>query len=149
MLHPRPRGDHVLSYTWTWPPTGRRAARPRRPPWAPISKPACGRDRCRSSGSLYTSPCPIDCLLGTKPIHSYYAAPAERPFTSCRASWPSSGGARKIRLSRERTSENQVFSELLREWRTHVWATLQNHEQLYCGHIYHGFSEIQLPMKEI
>ena len=71
-----------------WPPTGRRAARPRRPPWAPISRPACGRDRCRSSGSLYTSPCPIDCLLRSRSIHttprrlsahSYRVAPADHP----------------------------------------------------------------------
>ena len=71
-----------------WPPTGRRAARPRRPPWAPISKPAWGRDRCRSSGSLYTSPCPIDCLLRSRSIHttprrlsahSYRVAPADHP----------------------------------------------------------------------
>ena len=70
------------------PPTGRRAARPRRPPWAPISKPACGRDRCRSSGSLYTSPCPIGCLLRSRSIHttprrlsthSYRIAPADHP----------------------------------------------------------------------
>ena len=70
------------------PPTGRRATRPRRPPWAPISKPACGRDRCRSSGSLYTSPCLIDCLLRSRSIdttprrlsaHSYRVAPADHP----------------------------------------------------------------------
>ena len=68
--------------------TGRRAARPRRPPWAPISNPACGRDRCRSSGSLYTSPCLIDCLLRSRSIHttprrlsaqSYRVAPADHP----------------------------------------------------------------------
>ena len=70
------------------PPTGRRATRPRRPPRAPISKPACGRDRCRSSGSLYTSPCRIDCLLRSRSIHttprrlsahSYRVAPADHP----------------------------------------------------------------------
>ena len=74
-----------------WPPTGRRAARPRRPPWAPISRPACGRDRCRSSGSLYTSPCPIDCLLRSRSIHttprrlsaqSYRVAPADHPVAA-------------------------------------------------------------------
>ena len=68
--------------------TGRRAARPRRPPWAPISNPACGRDRCRSSSSLYTSPCLIDCLLRSRSIHtaprrlsaqSYRVAPADHP----------------------------------------------------------------------
>ena len=68
--------------------TGRRAARPRRPPWAPISNPACGSDRCRSSGSLYTSPCLIDCLLRSRSIHttprrlsaqSYRVAPAGHP----------------------------------------------------------------------
>ena len=65
-----------------------RAPRQRRPPWAPISNPACGRDRCRSSGSLYTSPCLIDCLLRSRSIHttprrlsaqSYRVAPADYP----------------------------------------------------------------------
>ena len=64
---------------------------PRRPPWTPISKPACGRDRCRSSGSLYTSPCPIDCLLRSRSIHttprrlsahSYRVAPADHPVAA-------------------------------------------------------------------
>ena len=53
-----------------------------------ISNPACGRDQCRSSGSLYTSPCPIDCLLRSRSIHttprrlsahSYRVAPADHP----------------------------------------------------------------------
>ena len=74
---------------------------------------------------------------------------ASCPVISSRASWPSSGGARKTRLHRKRTSENQVFSKWLREWRTRLWATLQNHEELYLGHIYHRFSGIQLPMKKI
>ena len=50
--------------------TGLRAARPRRPPWAPISNPACGRDRSLYTGSLYTSPCFIDCLLRSRSIHN-------------------------------------------------------------------------------
>ena len=68
--------------------TGRRAARPRRPPWAPISNPACGRDRCRSSSRLYTRPCLIDRLLRSRSIHttlrrlsaqSYRVTPADHP----------------------------------------------------------------------